>query len=424
MNVYKFGGASIKDAPSVQNLLKVLHKTTQAQGLCLVVSAMGKTTNSLERLLHQYWSNENSELSLQQIYEFHLKIIKGLFFDSKEKIYQAWEADFQVLKNLVSKPLRSQEDKYFDPLYDAFVSMGEVFAARIVAHYLQYKLWQCTWVDAREVIKTDSQWREGNVNWEATQAQVSTKIAPLLAKGTVLVQGFTGSTVEGKPTTLGREGSDFTGAILAYCLNAQQLTIWKDVPGVLNADPKRMPNAQLYAQLSYSEAAEMSQYGASVIHPKTIAPLAQKKIPLYVRSFMYPSQNGTCIDSTEARKFLPSVIFKTRQMLVKVEVKALQFLTEQELAVIFKMVERLGLRINLLQKSVRAIQICFDARPLKVKALQRIAGERFEISVLHSLEMLTIKNAEETTIQQATQGREIILTLQSDKFYQAVMKNG
>ncbi len=423
MNVYKFGGASIKDAPSVQNLLKVLQKTTQPQNLCLVVSAMGKTTNALEVLLQQYWNNENSEVSLRQIYEFHLKIIQGLFFDSKEKIYQQWEDDFQALKKIINTPLQHKEDKYFDQLYDAIVSMGEVFSARIVSNYLQNKQWQCTWADAREIIKTDKQWREGNIDWEATQTQINLKVLPLLSEGTVLVQGFTGSTAEGKPITLGREGSDFTGAILAYCLDAQRLTIWKDVPGVLNADPKRVANAQLYAQLSYIEAAEMSQYGASVIHPKTMAPLAKKNIPLYVKSFIYPSQNGTCIDSTEARKFLPSVMFKSRQMLVKVEVKALQFLTEQELVVIFKIIDRLGLRINMLHKSVRAVQLCFDARPLKVNALQRLAGERFEISVQHSLEMLTIKNAEETTIKQATQGREIILAMQADKFYQAVMKN-
>lgn len=422
MKVYKFGGASIKDASSVKNLLKIIQKISPHQGLCIVVSAMGKTTNALETLLNHYWNQQKNENSLMQIYTFHQKIIEDLFPDEKENIYSLWEADFKALKDLVSKPLNNKEDKDFDPLYDAIVSMGEVFSARIVSYYLQKNTGKCTWVDARKIIRTDSEWREGNVDWKATEQQINTEVIPLLATGIVLTQGFTGGNEQGQSTTLGREGSDYSAAIMAYSLQAESLTIWKDVPGVLNADPKRVPDAQLYAQLSYAEAAEMSKYGATVIHPKTIAPLAEKNIPLYVKSFLYPSQTGTCIDNTKARKFLPTIIFKSNQMLVSVEVKPMKFLKESDLFVIFKVIDRLGLRVNMLYKSAREIQICFEARPLKFKALQRWAGDDFKIKVIENLEMLTIKNADETSIRRITFGREMVLQVRENKLYQALMR--
>ncbi len=422
MKVYKFGGASIKDAPSVKNLLKIIQKLPHKASLCVVVSAMGKITNALEALLQKYWNQQDCEDSLLQIYEFHHKIIKDLFLDEKEEIYKIYEKNFQTLKALVAKPLQDREDKDFDALYDAIVSMGEVFSASIVSYYIHKKTGACTWIDAKQLICTDSQWREGNVQWDATLKNIETKALPLLSKGIVLTQGFTGGNAQGKVTTLGREGSDYSAAIMASCLQAESLTIWKDVPGVLNADPKRVPDAQLYAQLSYAEAAEMSKYGATVIHPKTIAPLAAKNIPLYVKSFLYPSQSGTCIDNTEARKFLPSIIFKAQQMLVRIEVPPLHFLKEADLAVIFKIIDKLGLRVHMLYKSAREIHICLDERPLKLKALQRWAGENFQIEVIQDLEMLTIKDADETTIRRITFDKQIVLQVRESRLYQALIR--
>ncbi|GAB4398887.1 MAG: aspartate kinase [Microscillaceae bacterium] len=418
MKVYKFGGASLKDGPSVKNVVRILRKEPVHQALCLVVSAMGKTTNALEAVLNACWQKEDPEPFLLQIYEFHHKIIKELFPNPQEAFYAEWEALFESLHQM-ARPIPDGQN--YDRWYDRLVSMGEIFSSRIVHSYFRREGLPCEWLDARQIIATDNRWREGTVQWEQTAAKVKSLVLPILQNQLGLTQGFIGADAEGNPTTLGREGSDYTAAILAHLLEAQSLTIWKDVPGVLNADPKRVPDAQLFAQLSYAEAAEMSHYGASVIHPKTIAPLAQKNIPLFVKSFLYPSQPGTCVDNTQVRKFLPCIMYKGRQMLIKIEVEAMQFLKEEELAVIFKIVGRLGLHTHLVHKTARAVSLCLDARPLRLEALRKMAGPEFSLTVSENLELLTIKNGTPALTQQLTQGREVLVECRQDKLYQAVL---
>ncbi len=332
MQVFKFGGASVKDAEGVKNVAEVL-KQFPNQKIAVVVSAMGKTTNSLERLAKAFfYKTENAEIILEEIKKYHLDICHHLFANSFHPIFIELENTFvELYWAIEDEPTHS-----FDFEYDQIVSMGEVISTKIISAYLNHVGLQNKWVDARGFIQTDNTYREGKVDFELTETLIKRDLLPVFNSfNSIVTQGFIGGTSENFTTTLGREGSDYTASILAYCLNADNVTIWKDVPGVLNADPKWFSHTKKIDQLSYHDAIELTYYGATVIHPKTIKPLQNKNIPLYVKSFLKPKEEGTIIKDGEKRLNIPSYIFKIDQVLISIQPKDFSFIAEDNLSDIF-----------------------------------------------------------------------------------------
>ena len=289
MKIFKFGGASVKDAAGVKNLIRVL-KTVGYQDTLVVVSAMGKTTNALEKIIEIYFKDQPAQLSqeLLMLKEFHLKIVDELFEDQTQKVSKVVQDCFEELHSF----LKTNKAPNYSFVYDQVVSYGELLSTSIIHHYFEVQGWKSFWLDARECIKTDDYYRAANLNWEQTQELIKSHTKD---RQLIITQGFIGSNSNNFTTTLGREGSDYSAAIFAYALNASSVTIWKDVPGVLNGDPRVFKNTELLHQISYREAIELAFYGASVIHPKTLQPLQRKEIPLYVKSFENPEQNGTAV---------------------------------------------------------------------------------------------------------------------------------
>ena len=312
MKVFKFGGASVKDANAVRNVAKIIGMFPE--DLSVVVSAMGKTTNALEDLVKALWARneEGFVKTLEEIKDFHMGILVDLFPDRTNDVYQVFQTEIDGLRSKYNERIPEN----FDFEYDQIVSLGEVISTKIVAAFLQTVGESAGWVDARELIRTDNNYRNADINWDRTEQLFESKFLPLFKSNRVLIiQGFIGHTAEGFTTTLGREGSDFTAAIVAFCANAESVTIWKDVPGMLNADPKWFDNTIKLDQISFKEAIELSYYGASVIHPKTVKPLQNKQIPLFVNSFLEPEKIGTVIQSsTERDHLIPSFIFKMDQV--------------------------------------------------------------------------------------------------------------
>lgn len=418
MRVFKFGGASIKDAPSLQNMQQIIKQFGQGQSLVVVVSAMGKTTNALEAILQAFWEGDAYEALIVELYEFHKKIIDAIFWNKRHIVFADLDAYMQTLRQ---KLIRTPKTN-FNELYDDIVSLGELISSVIVAHALQAEGLKVVWQDAREIIKTDSNWREGIVNWQTTQTEIDEKLRPLLKNNIVLTQGFIGGAPNGKTTTLGREGSDYSAAILAACLQAESQTIWKDVAGVLNGDPKRLPDAQLFAQLSYQEAAEMTYYGASVIHPKTIAPLRERVIPLYVKSFLMPQKAGTCINSVQAHKFVPAVMYKGRQVWVHWTHKDFAFISEDQISDILKHCHKAQVPVYAMHREAFALQICTDHRLEKLEPVIKATKAHFTLVLDEEVELLTIKGGNQAYIQNITQDRTILWEARQGNWYQAVLR--
>jgi aspartate kinase len=418
MRVFKFGGASIKDAPSVQNIQQIIKQFGQGQSLVVVVSAMGKTTNALEAILQAFWEGDDYETLIQNLHTFHQKIAEGIFWDKKHTVFQEIAGYFELLKQYL---VRTPQTNY-NELYDQVVSIGELVSSVIVAHALQDEGLKVVWQDAREIIKTDNNWREGTVNWKSTKKQAEKILLPILADSIVLTQGFIGGTSDRKTTTLGREGSDYSAAILANCLKAESQTIWKDVAGVLNGDPKRLPDAQLFAQLSYQEAAEMTYYGASVIHPKTIAPLREKTIPLYVKSFLQPQKSGTCINSVQAHKFVPAVMYKEKQVWIRWTHKNFNFLSEAQVSEILQQAHEAQTFVNAIHREAFALQICTDQRPEKIEKLIQATKTNFTVVIEEGIELLTIKEGDDNFIQKTVQDRPKLWETKQANWYQAILR--
>ena len=302
--------------------------------------------------------------------------------------------------------------------YDQLVCYGELFSSHIVNHHLKDIGLPCQWIDARNYIKTDQNFREGKVNWPVTENLIKDRMRKDNPQPILLTQGFIASDEKGQPTTLGREGSDYTAAVFAFCLDAPSVTIWKDVPGVLNADPKTWKETKLFEELSYDEAAEMTYYGASVIHPKTIKPLANKGIPLFVRSFQDPDTQGTQIHLCHHPQLPPAIIFKPDQCLISFQVRDFTFINERKLSQIFHLLEELNLKINMMQSSAITFSICVDSINNKLKTLINSLSHEFEIHYNDHLELITVKNYNWETIDQVKKGRTILLEQQSRKNFQ------
>lgn len=422
MKVFKFGGASVKDADAVKNVAQILAMYGD-NNLIVVVSAMGKTTNALERIAMACWNGDTQLFrnEVNELEQFHLTIMNDLFDASNEMIYNQVKNEFRLLSLKIEQP-RSDN---FDFEYDQIVSLGEIISTRIIATYLNQQQLLAVWEDARRLIRTDNTYREGSVDWQKTDALIKERMLPHFEKNRIVVtQGFLGHTAEGFTTTLGREGSDYTAGILAFISDADDVTIWKDVPGMLNADPKWFDNTIKLDKISFKEAIELSYYGASVIHPKTVKPLQNKGIPLYVKSFLNPSEEGTVIqESPDFDHLVPSFIFKMDQLLISVMPKDFSFIVEKSLSSIFNTLDKLGVKINVMQNSALSFSLLVDRKKVDLEKVIAVFSDDFKVKYNEDLELVTIRHYDQATIDRVTVGKEIILEQKTRETVRIVMKD-
>lgn len=417
MQVFKFGGASIKNAIAVKNMAAII-KLYPQEKLVIVVSAMGKTTNALEEILATFLRGENPKLLIRNLYESHLEIITNLF-PEPEVVSQQLKNEFLKLEESL---LICHKEKY-DASYDSIISRGEFISSMIIEAFLMQEGFPAKKCDAHLWIKTNSNFRDASIDWPLTEAEIVKGVQDGFKENNLLVtQGFIGSDSEANITTLGREGSDFTAAIIASCLNTKSVTIWKDVPGILNADPKKIKDATLYNELSYREAAEMTYYGASVIHPKTIKPLANKSIPLLVKSFQEPEKDGTIIHDCKVVHHIPCIIIKEKQCLITFQVTDFTFVSENNLSDIFTALDRLHIKINMMQNSAISFSICVNDDSYKLEKLMNALEDKFDILYNRELELITIKNYLDSLIASIKQDRNIYLEQKTRKNFQMVVK--
>lgn len=417
MKVFKFGGASVKDAEGVKNLGTILKKYPKDK-LVVVVSAMGKTTNALESLVRAKDATEADKI-LSEIKKFHTNIFLDLFPGKKNPAFDIVDGELNNVKQIISLGKHSG----FDEKYDQVVSVGELLSTYIVSAYLNEQKIENKWLDARDIISTDTNYREGTVDFDKTRKHAREIVIPALdEKGIAIIQGFIGKTLTGNTTTLGREGSDYTSAILAYCLDAESVTIWKDVPGVLNADPKWFDNTIKIDHLSYQDAIELSYYGATVIHPKTIKPLQNKGIPLFVKSFLKPDDPGTRIDNDFSQLPVPCFIFKVNQVLISVSPKDFSFIVEQNLSNIFTELAKYKVKANVIQNSALNFSICMDDDAEKVPGLIASLKENFRVLYNKNLELVTIRYYDQPTIDRVCTNKNILLEHKSRYTVQLVVQ--
>jgi aspartate kinase len=415
--VYKFGGASVKDAPALRNLYDILLPRLQTSTI-IVVSAMGKTTNGLEAILTKKLAGEDYASEWNALKNFHKDLCAELFPESHsvgEQLETLFSAAREALQAQVSKA-------NYDEVYDQVVCFGELLSSLIVSEYLGFRGLPNRWQDAREVIHTDSDYRFAKIDWDKTRSACQEKWGDMLHTTPILTQGFIGSDTQGKTTTLGREGSDFTAAILATCLDAQSVTIWKDVPGVLNADPKLFDSTQKFEELGYREAAEMTYFGASVIHPKTIKPLANAGIPLFVKSFLNPEASGTKIHEHAAPHEVPTLVLKKNQVLVTFKVTDFTFIEEKHIHSIYEKLKELKLRANMLQLSAISVSLVVDSQLFKLEQLVESLKSNFEIRYNEELELLTILKPKAAEIPALMEGYVLLLEQTTRTTYQAVRR--
>ncbi len=410
MNIFKFGGASLKNADGIRNIAKII-KNHSDSGLLVVVSAMGKTTDALEQIVTLSQSKKSYQNELDRLKEFHLDLARELFVS--HQLEEEINISFQSLD------VNAKEGGETDLVYDQIVSLGELVSSTIVAHYLQHEKIANKWIDARDFIRTNNTFREGKINWEETEKRIGQLT---ISNQVIVTQGFIGSTENNLTTTLGREGSDFSAAIFGCCLKAKSVTIWKDVPGVMSADPKRIPTATVFDELPYKEAAEMTYFGASVIHPKTIKPLANNNIPLLVKSFIDPSLLGTKIHECIVDKLPPLIVYKGNQCLISCKVTDYTFVDETQLAIIFKALTELNIRMNLMQNSAISFSFCIDYRETKVLKLIELLSKNFEVYYNANLTLITIKNYDTQTFNEYRHLKGVILEQSSRSTLQVLVK--
>ncbi len=402
MQVSKFGGASVKDANAVKNLSKIVESMDKPQ--VIVVSAMGKTTNALEELVKDYFQGniKGAESRLKTIKDFHDTIISGLFDDSDTSLLIPYNA---CIKSLEDR-LKHQPSMHFDYEYDQLVSFGELLSTQIVSAFLNSQGLKNKWVDVRQVLKTDDLYRDANVNWELT-AQLMGETFVFDEYQLYVTQGFLGGTLSNICTTLGREGSDYTAAIIGNVMNAEKVTVWKDVPGILNADPRIFPDAEKIDSLSYAETIELAYYGAQVIHPKTLKPLQNKQIPLYVKSFVDMNLPGTVIRQESQRIPIPVFILKKDQLLLTLSPLDFSFITEDNLSNILGLFSQHHVRINLLQTSALNFTVCVD-RKEHLQSLMEGLKDFYNVRYNDQVELLTIRYYTQQVIDEKVKNRVVI----------------
>ena len=407
--VFKFGGASVNSAQGVRNVASILRLNPQ-DAVVVVVSAMGKTTNALEVLLSHFLSGDSVALveSFNGLRDYHLGIIHELFKHKNHPVFQDTESLFTLLQGYIRKEhLYGEETHGYSFHYDQIVSYGELISTTIVSHYLNYSGITCTLFDARRLIYTDSTFRDARVNWEKTKKAVN---AALPGHHIAVTQGFIGGDADGNTTTLGREGSDYSAAILAYCLRSEEMTIWKDVPGIMNADPKWFSRVKKIDALSYQEAIELAYFGASVIHPKTIKPLENANITLHVKSFLRPDLSGTTIrNMKEWNITAPVFIRKQNQVLLSISPRDFSFIMEENLGQIFTILAAHQIKVNVMQNSAISFSICIDAAAQELKSLIAELKKNYTVRYNDSVELYTIRHYDARAINRITKNRNILL---------------
>lgn len=413
IKVFKFGGASVRSAQAIRQVSSIV-SANLGEPLLVVVSAMGKTTNALEKMVEYQFQKKDFSAEHAELRKYHVDIAKELFPEG-HLVFQNMEVLFQKIADEI------KATGEYDQVYDQVVSLGEVISSQVLAHYLSLVA-TTTWIDARDYVCTDETYREGKVDWSATEQNVGA-LKEVLSTSIGVTQGFIGRNKNGFTTTLGRDGSDYSAAIFAYCLNAESVTIWKDVPGVMNADPRRLPAATVFDQLPFREAAEMTYYGASVIHPKTIKPLANKSIPLLVKNFDDPTLPGTRITECKVDQLPPLIVFKDNQCLISCKVTDYTFVNEEQLSAIFKAVSDLDVKINLMQNSAITFSFCVDYREGKVTKLIERLGEQFEVYYNTGLTLITVKNYDARTFGEYRSKPGLLLEQSSRSTLQVLVKN-
>ena len=415
MKIYKFGGASVKDANGIKNLVNILQLLGKDKTL-IVVSAMGKTTNSLELVVKNYFeNNEELQFSINEVLDYHLNILDDLFNENNHPIYFETK---EIIENLKIFLKRNKSPNY-SFVYDQVVSFGEILSTKIISTYLNYINIESNWVDARLFIKTDSKFRDANLKWELTQKNITEKIDNSLLN---ITQGFISSDENNFTTTLGREGSDYSAAIFAYCLNAESVTIWKDVPGVLNADPRVFKNPRLLNKISYTEAIELAFYGASVIHPKTLQPLQKKEIPLYVKSFLEPEGSGTAISrGTKIDPEIPCFIVKRNLSLIKLSSLDFSFIVEDNISDIFQILHENKMKVDLIQNSAISFSVCVFDKYYRLKELLSILKARYKVECKENVSLFTIRHFDENSSKEILKSNKLLLEQRTKETLQLVV---
>lgn len=420
MKVYKFGGASVKNADGVRNLEKILRSHNSQERLVVVISAIGKTTNLLEQVLDAYYYDKSKLPELTAtLRENHYTIVRELALGDNSLIMNRLNEIFALLDKVLAGPHSGN----FDYDYDRVVSFGEILSTTLISTYLNEVGVRNEWADARLLIRTDHNYREGKVDWEVSARLIQEKVGKILQGDEthiVITQGFIGGTEEMLPTTLGREGSDYSAAIFAYVLGAESVTIWKDVPGLLNADPKFFPDAVKLEQIPYEEAIELAYYGASVIHPKTLKPLQNKQIPLFVKPFLHPEESGSRIDAGKMTERVPCYIFKTNQVLISIYPKDFSFIAVENLDEIFSIISKNKIKINLMQNSALSFSICCDNKVHKIEKLITDLSVKYKVKYNLNIELITIRHYTDDIVNKVIKNKDVLVEQRSRATVQLV----
>ena len=403
MRVFKFGGASVKNANAVKNVVKVLEKVGYKNTL-IVVSAMGKTTNALEIVIDKYLIESNTfKAELENVKSYHQEIMIDLFKNEQHPVFNKIDALFNELLQF----FKSNKSPNYNFIYDQVIGYGELVSTTIISQYLNETHFANTWLDVRQCIKTDDYYRRANVNWEKTQAVITSKVD---TSTLYITQGFIGSDNNNFTTTLGREGSDYTAAIFGYCLNAESVTIWKDVPGVLNGDPRYFTNTQLLNTISYTEAIELAFYGASVIHPKTLQPLQRKEIPLHVKSFLKPENVGTTVNKSQGiEPNIPCFILKQNQVLVSLSTLDFSYVVEENISEIFSLLSLYKMKVDVIQNSAISFSVCFENTYNNLEKLLLHLKAKFKVECKEKVSLYTIRHYNEAAIKNLEEDKTVLL---------------
>jgi len=416
MRIFKFGGASVKDADGVKNVVRVL-QTVGSDNTLVIVSAMGKMTNAFEDLIENYIEkNTELQLALTNIQEYHIAILNGLFKNTSHRIYN----DINLLIKEIGAFFRTNKSPDYNFIYDQVVSYAELISSAILSAYLNEIGLTNQLLDVRELIKTDNFYRRAKINWDITQTTI---IDNLDINKLNVTQGFLGSDANNFTTTLGREGSDYTAAVFAFCLNAESVTIWKDVPGVLNADPRYFEKTQLLNKISYREAIELAFYGASVIHPKTLQPLQRKEIPLYVKSFINPEAAGTCVTKgIGLEPNVPCFIVKKNQVLISLSTLDFSFIVEENISEIFNLLHLYKMKVDVIQNSAISFSVCIDNNYNNLKKLLHHLKAKFKVTCDDNVSLYTIRHYNANAIKSIEKGKNVLLKQLYQETVQIVTK--
>jgi len=414
MKVYKFGGASVKDANSIKNVCSIIRNE---KSLVIVISAMGKTTNKLELVVEEYLSEKDYNNSLNSVLDYHKSILTVLFPNKENEIWNT----FQKISNYIELYLKNEPEKNYDKTYDQIVPVGELLSSKILSAYLEQSGISNNWIDIRKTFETDDYFRKANLNWEKSSGNAKMHFEENIVS---ITQGFIGGTKHNLMTTLGREGSDYTAAAIANMLDATELVVWKDVPGILNADPRYFNEPKKLNHISYKEAIELSFYGATIIHPKTIKPIQNKGIPLFVKSFLEPNEPGTLVDdNTEYDSLLPIFIYKPKQVLISLSRKDFDFLEEEHLSEVFELLHQHKLGVNIMQNSAINFSISLDYEKARIEEIIPKFQEKYKVLYNLNLELLTIRHYDQNSLEEMTKNHEVILEQKTRNTLKMLIRN-